>query len=272
MEENAKFSADVATIYDDGMGPYIFEPYAIDMANKIASSVNVSETSQVLELACGTGRLTTHLLSTFPPSTKIIASDLNVGMIDVAKKRISASNITFQEANIEALPFESSSFDLVVCQYGFMFCPNKEKAFAEAFRVLKPGGKLLFNVWGRLEENAVVVIPNEILKSLFPEDPPQFFYTPFCMYDVSATIQLLEAASFREIVHHEVCISAIWPSKEFVANALIKGAPIYHSLRAKSESAVDEVLTKVADGYTVLENENHEIVAQMKAFVYLAEK
>lgn len=63
---------------------------------------------------------------------------------------------------------------MVVCQFGVMFFPDKVRAFAEAKRVLRPGGAFIFSVWDRLDENEFPDTVNRSLAVLFPQDPPQF--------------------------------------------------------------------------------------------------
>src|SRR5215467_6830332 len=89
------------------------------------------------------------------PTVPIVATDLNQPMLDHAAAQTSCGNITWRQADAQALPFEDAGFDAVVCQFGVMFFPDKQKAFAEAKRVLRPGGHYLFNVWDRIEENEV---------------------------------------------------------------------------------------------------------------------
>jgi ubiquinone/menaquinone biosynthesis C-methylase UbiE len=70
------------------------------------------------------------------------------------------------------LPFDDASFDIVVCQFGVMFFPDKARAFAEARQVLRRGGTLVFNVWDRIEENEFAQVVTAALAGLFPADPP----------------------------------------------------------------------------------------------------
>jgi ubiquinone/menaquinone biosynthesis C-methylase UbiE len=88
-----------------------------------------------------------------PAEVLIDATDLNQPMLDHAASQISSERVTWRQADAQMLPFPDGMFDAVVCQFGVMFFPNKPRAFAEAFRVLKPGGRFVFSVWDRIEEN-----------------------------------------------------------------------------------------------------------------------
>src|SRR6188768_2609617 len=134
---SADFSGDIATHYDHFLGPLFFEPYAIEVAKRI-DPVGVSI---VLEIAAGTGRVTRHIRERIHPSAKLIASDISKDMLAVAKKKLSHIDIDWQNIDAQQLPFSDNSIDLVVCCFGYMFVPDKPKAFAEVYRVLKPGGQ-----------------------------------------------------------------------------------------------------------------------------------
>ena len=139
-KEFATFSGTVPVIYDEYMGPLFFEPYALD----IASRVKGKDVHKVLEVSCGTGRVTRHLRKAIPASAELIATDLNPGMLEVAKKSLKEMDIEFRIADAQSLAFDDESFDLIVWRFGLMFVPDKPRAFREAFRVLKKGGQSAF--------------------------------------------------------------------------------------------------------------------------------
>ncbi len=87
---------------------------------------------------------------------------------EVPKQSVPGNNIEFQVADAQALPFAGNSFDVVVCQFGFMFVPDKPKAFGEAYRVLRPGGMLLFNTWDAIENNPLSANVSEVVAAYFP--------------------------------------------------------------------------------------------------------
>jgi len=164
------FAGSIPEIYDAYLVPLIFEPYAIDLATRIAER----PPAQLLELAAGTGAVTRRLALALPASTGIVATDLNQPMINRAGSIGATRPVTWRQADAQQLPFADASFDCVVCQFGVMFFPDKPRAFAEARRVLKPGGRLLFNTWDRLETNEFPAVVNAALARLYPDDPPTF--------------------------------------------------------------------------------------------------
>jgi ubiquinone/menaquinone biosynthesis C-methylase UbiE len=142
---DAVFSGSIPSLYDKYLGPLIFEPYAQDLANRL-SALNAE---RVLETAAGTGIVTRALERSLSPRGSIVATDLNQPMLDHAAERIPSSRVSWQKADAQALPFPDGAFDAVICQFGVMFFPDRQKAYREARRVLKPGGHFIFNVWGQ---------------------------------------------------------------------------------------------------------------------------
>ena len=158
-DQSAHFRASIPANYDSGLGPHLFVDFAADLAHRAAAA----NPRSVLEIAAGTGVVTRELIRTLPDSVAITATDLSQPMLDRAQSHPGSERIRWQQADALALPFEDSSFDVIVCQFGVMFFADKRAAFREALRVLKSGGRFLFEVWDRREE---IVIQYTEAKSL----------------------------------------------------------------------------------------------------------
>ena len=167
---DSRFSDAVAALYQDLLVPLIFAPYAADLVARLAPL----QPASVLELAAGTGVVTRELAAHLAPEVQLVATDLNEAMLAVAKAQGTARDVAWRQADAMALPFEDASFDAVVCQFGAMFFPDKAHAYAEARRVLRPGGTLLFNTWDRIGTNDFAWVVSDAVAGLFPEDPPRF--------------------------------------------------------------------------------------------------
>src|SRR5579859_4303441 len=135
------FSGSIPKLYETYLVPLIFEPYAADLAKRLASR----SLTRVLEIAAGTGVVTRRLALVLPESISIVATDLNQPMLDQAAALGTRRPVEWRQADAMQLPFQDRTFDAVVCQFGVMFFPDRAKAFAETRRVLKPGGIFLFN-------------------------------------------------------------------------------------------------------------------------------
>src|SRR5689334_23651492 len=132
---DTQFAGSIPALYDRYLGPLLFEPYATELARRAQAFAP----ARILETAAGTG-IVTEALHRALPDCQIIATDLNQAMLDVAAERIRSDKVSFQAADAQDLPFGDASFDLVLCQFGAMFFPDKVRASAEARRVLGEGG------------------------------------------------------------------------------------------------------------------------------------
>jgi SAM-dependent methyltransferase len=164
------FTGSIPQLYDEYMVPLIFEPYAVDLAARVA----MRQPSCLLEIAAGTGVVTRHLVSALAPEVRIVATDLNQAMLDRAAAVGTPRPVEWRQADATQLPFSDESFDVVVCQFGVMFFPDKPKAFSEARRVLRPGGTFIFNVWDSIDQNEFAEVATFALQRMFPADPPRF--------------------------------------------------------------------------------------------------
>jgi ubiquinone/menaquinone biosynthesis C-methylase UbiE len=142
------FAGSIPAIYDRYMVPLIFAPYAQLVAKRAAQLGPL----RILETAAGTG-VVTEALSLAIPDAEIVATDLNAPMLDQAARRVGSQKVRFQQADAQALPFPDAGFDLVVCQFGLMFFPDKVRGNSEARRVLRENGRYMLVIWDRVENN-----------------------------------------------------------------------------------------------------------------------
>jgi len=195
LETDKVFSGSIATLYEQYLVPLIFEPYATDLAKRLQSR----RPGSVLEIAAGTGVATRAMDLALAPGVSIVATDLNPAMIEQARAVGTQRAVEWKQADAMQLPFGDATFDAVVCQFGAMFFPDKAKAFAEALRVLKPGGAFLFNVWDRIEENEFADVIMAALAEVFPDDPPRFMArTPHGYHDRSTIARDLAGGGFSK--------------------------------------------------------------------------
>ena len=241
--DHAQFTASIPENYDRYLGPVIFDPYARDLAQRIKRFAP----KRVLETACGSGILTRRLLEALPPDAGLVATDLNIAMLDYARAAIGDdSRVSWEVADMCNLNFESASFDAVVCQFGIMFAPDKTAAVREAHRVLLPGGRFLFNVWDSIEKNRFAMIANETITGSFPTDPPTFYQTPFGFHDREVIRKMLESAGFSRIDDLVVSTRSQSPNAEDFARGLIEGNPVMSEIQARGTVSVADVEKKLA--------------------------
>jgi len=225
------FTSSIAELYDRILVPMIFEPYAVELARRVAELAP----SEVLETAAGTGAVTRELARALPARVALLATDLNPAMLDRAAAVGTRRPVRWQQADAAQLPFDDASFDVVACQFGAMFFPDKARAFSEARRVLRRGGALVFSVWDRIEENEFADVVVAELARLFPRDPPRFLArTPHGYFDQAAISRDLASAGFVAAPRIEtVAARSRAPSALVTALALCQGTPLRGEIEAR---------------------------------------
>ena len=233
------FAGSIPGIYDRYMVPLLFEPYA----EIVAERAKALQPRRILETAAGTGAVTQALCRALPDS-EIVATDLNQPMLDVAASRTGSDKVSFAQADAEALPFPDGDFDLVVCQFGIMFMPDKVKANAEARRVLGPGGRYILVIWDRVERNLATRVVGEAVARLFPEDAASFYERiPFRYHDPAVIERDLLAAGFNDIEFETVELRSRALSAAAAAKGLCQGSP----MRTEIEKHGPDALKRATD-------------------------
>jgi SAM-dependent methyltransferase len=169
-------------------------------------------------------------------------------MLDYAAAKPSLQGrVTWRQADAMALPFENASFDVITCQFGAMFFPDKINGYNEAKRVLRPRGHFLFNVWGRIADNYFADVVTDALGTLFPQDPPLFMArTPHGYHDVARIREELSAGGFKQVSIETVDHVSKAKSARDVAIAYCQGTPLRNEIVARDASLLEEA-TNVAE-------------------------
>ncbi|QQC65745.1 class I SAM-dependent methyltransferase [Paraburkholderia ginsengisoli] len=237
LDSDTRFAGSIPELYDSQLVPLIFEPYAADLAKRVAAR----QPSRVLETAAGTGVVTRAMAHALPAHVELIATDLSQPMLDRAATIGTSRPVRWQQADASRLPFDDASFDIVVCQFGLMFFPDKARAFSEARRVLRRGGVLLFNVWDRIEENEFADTVTSALAGLFPADPPLFMVRiPHGYFDAQVISRDLEKAGFNATPRIETMAARSRASSaRAAAVAYCQGTPLRNEIEARSGTGID---------------------------------
>jgi ubiquinone/menaquinone biosynthesis C-methylase UbiE len=267
-QSDKNFGSSVAKFYDEYFVPLIFEPYAEDIARRLVTR----KLARVLEIAAGTGVVTRRLASLLPDDVAIVATDLNQPMLDLAAEVGTTRPVEWRQADAMQLPFEDGSFDAVVCQFGVMFFPDKAKAFAEARRVLRSGGVLLFNVWDRIEENEFADVITTALETVFPDDPPRFMArTPHGYHDIATIQQHLRSGGFAKTPSVDTLAArSIAGSARIPAMAYCQGSPLRNEIEARDKSRLDEA-TDIAERAIINKFGRGQVDGKIQAHIVSAE-
>ena len=259
------FAGSIPENYDRHMVPLVFESYARDIAQRVAALAPKA----VLETAAGSGVVTRALASVLAPNAGYVVTDLNQPMLDYAKAKQGAdSRIRWQKADAQSLPFEDAAFDLVCCQFGVMFFPDRPSGYREAKRVLKPGGYFLFNAWDRIEENVFANDVTNALAEFFPNDPPRFMArTPHGYHDTALIRSDLAKAGFTDVAIETREAQSRAASPRDVALAYCQGTPLRNEIEARGnlEAATDHAADLIAGRHG-----SGEVAAKIQAHVILA--
>jgi ubiquinone/menaquinone biosynthesis C-methylase UbiE len=257
-QTDARFNHSTPELYDRYMGPLLFEPYAKLVAERAA----LLQPTRILETATGTG-IVTRALSAAVPHAEIVATDLNPGMLDFAKQGNPSGRVDFQRADAQDLPFPAESFDLVVCQFGMMFFPDKVAANREAWRVLGSGGRYLFLTFDRLEHNPVPKATEEAVAEMFPEDPPDYMERgPFSYADPLLIEEDLRSAGFTDI-RVETSTSSSRVDARDAAHGLVLGSPFRAEIERRDSSGLDRALHAVTEALQPWDGKDAPISAHL---------
>ena len=234
------WAEDMSAAYDEYLVPAVFRPYADDLAARVARH----RPRDVLELAAGTGVLTQSMLAS-RPEVHVTATDLNLAMVDVGSARVPAA--TWQQADAMHLPFDDASFDLVACQFGVMFFPDRPAAYAGVARVLRPGGHFLFNCWGPLATHDIEATVIATLAGIFPHDPPTFLArVPHGYHEPDRVVADLSTAGFSGLNVETVELECVGKRAVDLARGYCRGTPLRAEIEARGD--LEATTSAVATG------------------------
>jgi SAM-dependent methyltransferase len=238
----SQFVGTIPSFYDSGLGPVLFEDFADDLVRRCAAL----DPQAVLELAAGTGIVSRRLAEAIAPRARLVVTDLNAPMLGIARQKLAdRPEIEFAEVDAQALPYADATFDLVVCQFGVMFFPDRRAAYREAARVLRPGGQYLFSTWGPWSVNPFAAGVQGVVEAHFPADPPGFYKVPFSCGDPDAVLRDLEAAGWRGTEYQTLRQTRVVADPAGFATALVHGNPLIAEIRQRGHVDPEVVVADV---------------------------
>jgi ubiquinone/menaquinone biosynthesis C-methylase UbiE len=266
-EVDKVFAGDIPKLYDAYLVPLIFDAFAEDLAQRIATL----SPGDVLETAAGSGVVARALSPRLGPGSRYVVTDLNQPMLDYARKKQGADGrIVWQQADALDLPFEDASFDAIACQFGVMFFPERASGFAEARRVLRPGGNFVFNVWDKIETNEFADVVTQAACEVFPEDPPVFLArTPHGYHDVEAIRSDVIAADFSEVTIDTVEGTSAASSPRHPAVAYCQGTPLRNEVEKRDPTLLEHVTDRATEAIARRFG-NGAVVGKIRAHVVTA--
>ena len=252
------FSHSTPALYDRYMGPLLFEPYAKLVAERCA----LLKAGRILETAAGTG-IVTRAVHGAVPWAEIVATDINPAMLEFAAHALNSATVSFQRADAQNLPFPEGSFDLVLCQFGAMFFPDKIRANQEARRVLRPNGQYLLVTFNRLEMNPIPKAAADAVNVLFANDPVDYMERgPFCYADPGLIKDDLLAAGFTNVEVETIELSSRVNARD-AAQGFVFGSPFRSEIERRDPSALERAADVVAQALECWDGKNAPLSAHL---------
>ncbi len=217
----------------------------------ILDAAQVREGMQVLDLASGGGEPALALAAAVGTNGHVTATDLAPEVLAIAEENAQKrglTNITFQQADAEALPFPDRSFDRVTCRFGVMFFLNLGQALREIYRVLKPGGRVAFVAWGAFEQNPLFTNTVGIAMKHLPTPPEAGVFIPFKFGEAGKLAAALQEAEFRQVEEEFRTVPWPWPGPveelwHYAQEVSACFRPVYDSIpKEKKEQVTGGVL------------------------------
>jgi SAM-dependent methyltransferase len=236
-------SSAAAELYESQKVPAIFEP----LAKATLEAFTPSGSVDVLDVACGTGVISRLLSQRLSERGRIVGTDLNPAMLDVARRQMPDSIHTAEwlEADVARLPFSDAEFDVVYCQQGLQFFPDKPSALRELRRVLKPDGRLILTCWRTISPLFQSIADS--LKVRLSESAAKQALAPFAFRGEQAIRQLVGDAGFGACT-----VSALKVERTLAPpNGAIRNEILASTYEAEIRSAGEEVLYAVVNDVAV---------------------
>ena len=242
QKEHWHFNENPDELYERFLVPAKFGPWAADLV----ALADPQPGERVLDAACGTGIVTRLVVPKVGTTGKVVGLDLNAGRLAVAQS-LSEMCIEWREGNVEGLPFLNAEFDLICCQQGFQFFPDKLAASREMFRVLDSEGRIALNVWRPIEHQPGAFAMAKALGRHVSAEAEAFRHTPFARGEAEAIEAPMKEAGFRDIVIRPTIKTVHFPSAEAFTIRYISGiAPLARMVSEVDDTARDGLLHDVS--------------------------
>ena len=236
----------------EGNAPQLYEQYTVPTRTKPSAELmldhlSLHEGDRVLDAACGTGIVTRLVAERFGNIGSIVGMDLNPGMLDVARANTPTTGIPIEwrQGDLCALPFPDSSFNVVLCNQGMQFVPDKSVALGEMRRVLVSHGRLAFTVWS--EVSLYFAALAEALRRYVSAEVEKSCLAPFMFRDAKTIRKLLDDAGFHAIKMQEMTFTRRYPASVKRVLEVIAGRPYARDVEAVSEETRMQIGQEVVD-------------------------
>lgn len=258
-------------IYEQHLVPAMFEPFARDLIKLC----NIKRYERILDVACGTGIVSRLAIDYVNASVgKVVGIDINPIMLNMARRCSTGRNIEWKEGSALSLPFPDGSFDLVICQQGLQFMPDRNKAVREMNRVLISGsnredkhssyGRLVLSVWTSIKDSPGFSILQRLLLDTISNEAATILQLPHSLSDIKELVSLVRAAGFNKILSKEITKTISFPSVEEFVIGYTNGsmlASYFNDNENVDDISKNKLLNRASSELSPFVNENTGILS-----------
>ena len=234
--------------YERFQVPSVFEP----LARRFLAHMELRPGQRLIDVACGTGIVARHAAAILGRSGSIVGVDLNERMLEVAREHAPSNGaaISWMQGDAERLPCPDADFDVVLCQQGLQYVPDKRAALREMHRTLRPGGRLGVCVWQTIDHSPCHLAIAASLRRHLEDNVAQRFQTIFSFGDSNALRSVVVAGGFPDPeLTSDVLMRRLLPPQESVPG-LLASTPVGPDFMAlpqeERQLIIDEVATALA--------------------------
>jgi ubiquinone/menaquinone biosynthesis C-methylase UbiE len=243
QQEQWQLSGNASEVYERYLVPAVFGPWAPVLVERAALQAG----ERVLDVACGTGIVARVAAQQLGTTGKIVGLDTNAAMLTVARSlpRIPGVSIEWQEGSALALPYPDAAFDVVFCQAGLQYFPDRPRALREMHRVLVPGGRLALLVWGPIEQSPGYALLAEALAHHIGEASATIMRAPFLLGDAEEVRALIVETQFRGVDIRTSVGGVHFPSSEDFVRHQVAGSPLAGPVSQADGNARSALMSEV---------------------------
>jgi ubiquinone/menaquinone biosynthesis C-methylase UbiE len=253
-----------------GDAPTAYTRYAVHIlapwTDDLIAQGSCKSGDRVLDIACGTGIVASRVNLVSKTKCKVVGIDVNEGMLNMARRN---TLIEWHLGSATELPFEDGSFDVVLCQQGLQYFPDRAAAMREVARVLVPGGRVSLNVWGALDRQPFHLALVDAVGAFIGAETKTAFDLAFSLNTSDELRQLASDAGLRQVRIRFEHRTMRYPSAADLAVGFMQATPIASQFVALSEEkpnafaahASEWLSSYVDDAGLAAPQENHFLTA-----------
>ncbi|MCG8614669.1 MAG: methyltransferase domain-containing protein [Desulfobacterales bacterium] len=257
-------------------GPDIYEKYIVPAfsgawAEEMVARANLQKGDRILDMACGTGIVSRKAWDATGGRISLTGMDVNDIVLEKARQIFSDTKIpaAFKRGSADALPFSDRSFDVVLCQQGLQYFPDRDAALKEVRRVLAPGGNAVFSVWRPLAYSPFYVVLHRALEHYVSKTAADTLASAYALGDPGQLRTLFSSAGFHSVNLRLVIKQMDCPDIDSFLAAGISAAPFAGEIAALPESKRREMFQTIREDVSDY-TDDHGLAAPMAALLVSA--